>query len=194
MTQPPDSAAPEPRYARDRADTPGATQESAPPPYDPVSVGRVARGVQIRGIELVAANFTRGDAGALPLVSQTQVEPDLGMDVQYGLSENGDQLGCLLTFATLFTEPEPYRLTAQFRLLYDVVLPERPSDADLHQFANWNAVFNAWPYWREYLSSTLNRARLAPFLVPVMAVPFPKETASEPQAPSEAPTSEGPDA
>ena len=44
-------------------------------------------------------------------------------------------------------------------------------EGDVNLFANWNSVFNAWPYWREYLSSTINRAQLPRFIVPVMGVP-----------------------
>jgi len=43
--------------------------------------------------------------------------------------------------------------------------------SDLEQFVHWNVLFNAWPYWREYLASTLNRAQLPRFVVPVMGVP-----------------------
>jgi hypothetical protein len=163
-----------------RAEAPGATESSRPPNYDPAAVGRVARGVSIRSIDLVGASFTRADHDALPVDREAHASPELGIDVQSQLSDDGSQLGCLLTFATIFSEVEPYQLTAQFRLTYDVRFVERPQDADVDQFANWNAVFNAWPYWREYLSSTLNRARLDYFLVPVMAVPLPSFAPTEP--------------
>lgn len=167
---------------RTRADAPGAIETSRPPNYDPAAVGRVARGVSIRSIDLVGASFTRADHEALPTARAQHDPPELGIDVQSQLSDDGSQLGCVLTFATIFPEVEPYQLTAQFRLTYDVKLVERPQDADVDQFANWNAVFNAWPYWREYLSSTLNRARLDYFLVPVMAVPLPSFSTGEPQS------------
>ena len=51
------------------------------------------------------------------------------------------------------------------------------ADEDLHQVAAWNVMFNAWPYWREYLSSTINRAHLPLFVLPVMRLPMPNEDA-----------------
>lgn len=153
------------------------------PEYDPESVSRVAGGVRIRVIDLVAAHFSRKDDTALPLSSMDVSDPELGIDVKWTLADDAKQLGCLITFATIFKEAEPYRLTAQFRLVYDLELTQPPAQGDLNQFANWNAVFNAWPYWREYLSSTLNRARLPYYLVPVMGVPLLKNR-NDPTRPS----------
>jgi hypothetical protein len=147
-------------------------QAPTAPDYDPESVSRVASGVRIRVIDLVAAHFSRKDDTALPLFSMDVPDPELGIDVTWALADDAKQLGCVITFATIFGEPEPYRLTARFRLVYDLDLMQAPASEDLNQFANWNAVFNAWPYWREYLSSTLNRARLPHYLVPVMGVPL----------------------
>jgi hypothetical protein len=154
---------------------PTVAQRWAPQPYDATAVGRVAKGVQIRAIDLIGANFSRSDTTALPRATALDKEPELGVDVAYDLADDGKSLGCLLTFATVFPNvtEQPYSLTAQFRLVYDVRLGQPPAPEDLNQFAHWNAVFNAWPYWREYLSSTLNRARLRYFLVPVMGVPLP---------------------
>lgn len=176
MTQTPQTSPPVvPDAPRNRASALGATETPSVPPYDAEAVGRVAAGVHIAAIDLVGANFTRADTAILPVpTAQPSATPEMGIDVQYELAKDGQSLGCLLTFATVFEGEEPYRLTAQFRLTYDVNLPVRPADEDVRQFAHWNAVFNAWPYWREYLSSTLNRARLDRFLVPVMGVPRPQ--------------------
>jgi hypothetical protein len=89
-------------------------------------------------------------------------------------------LGCALNFTATFEEAGedgvpggPYYLFARFRLIYEIheEQGEELTSEDLQQFAQWNAVFNAWPYWREYLSSTINRAQLPRFVVPVMGVP-----------------------
>ncbi len=153
-----------------------SARASSAPEYDPESVSRVAGGVRIRVIDLVAAHFSRKDETALPVSAIDVPDPELGIDVKWTLADDAKQLGCLITFATIFREAEPYRLTAQFRLVYDLELTQPPEREDLNQFANWNAVFNAWPYWREYLSSTLNRARLPYYLVPVMGVPLLKKS------------------
>ena len=80
-------------------------------------------------------------------------------------------LGCLLTFATT-SEQAPYSLVAKFRLVYRINPGDALSSDDIENFVHWNAVFNAWPYWREYLSSTVNRANLPRIYAPVMRLPM----------------------
>ena len=159
----------------------GETSDGGPPPYDAAAVGRVAKRVTIETIELIGAHFDREDSRPLDSGPLEEVTPDVGMWAEWALSANGGRLGCLVSFSATFDHEEdqgddgpagPYYLFARFRLLYDVIDEgEALTKDDLQQFANWNAVFNAWPYWREYLSSTINRAQLPKFLVPVMGVP-----------------------
>jgi hypothetical protein len=141
------------------------------PDYDPAAVGRMAKRVQILSVDLVGAHFDRKDNSPLPVGSATSATPELGIDVEYELSKDTRTLGCVLTFGTMFRGRAPYSLVARFRLTYSVEAGQRPSPHELMQFAYWNAVFNAWPYWREYLSSTINRAHLPLFTVPVMRAP-----------------------
>ncbi len=146
----------------------------APPPaYDAAAVGRVARHVEILGVELLGAHFERIDDEPLPAQPPSTERPQIAIGVEWKIDDVERLLGCAITFGVLFEEKEPYRLVARFRLLYLVGGEERLKKADIDQFAHWNAVFNAWPYWREYLASTLERAHLPPFIVPVMRVPMP---------------------
>ena len=149
--------------------------ERAPPPYDPAATGRVAKRIQIESVELLGAHFQRPDDGALPEASSSETVPEIGIDVAWSVSEDGALLGCVLTLGTFFDGEGPYDLVARFRLLYAVEPGEPLDEADLEQFVHWNAVFTAWPYWREYLSSTLDRAQLPAFAVPVLPVPRPGE-------------------
>jgi hypothetical protein len=144
-----------------------------PPPYEPTAVGRVARCVEILGVELLGAHFDRVDDGPLPREAASEQAPDIAIGVEWSIDDDQGLLGCALTFGTVFHERPPYRLVARFRLLYAVKSEQRLKRADIDQFAHWNAVFNAWPYWREYLASTLNRAQLPRFVAPVMPVPMP---------------------
>jgi hypothetical protein len=146
---------------------------NALPLYDAALVGPVAARVQIVTIELTQAQFSRADGGHFPDAAVGDRRPDkFGIDVSWQLDESGRALSCLLSFGTLFdASPPPYELRATFRLLYEVSAGDALSPEQLNTFAYWNARFNAWPYWREYLSSTLNRAGLPRFLVPVMGVP-----------------------
>lgn len=144
-----------------------------PPTYDAAAVGRVARCVEILGIELLGAHFDRADDDPLPREAAGEQTPAIGIGVEWSIDDDQGLLGCALTFGTIFEGRPPYTLVARFRLLYAVRSERRLKRADIEQFAHWNAVFNAWPYWREYLSSTLNRAQLPGFVAPVMGVPTP---------------------
>lgn len=158
-----------------RADrvAPTSTATTEMPSYDAAAVGRVAGRVQILAVDLVASHFDRSEAGPLPGVAMASQAPEIGIDAAWELSEDTQILGCLLTFGTLFdsTDPAPYGLMARFRLVYSVSPGEPLQSADLENFTFWNAVFHGWPYWREYLSSTINRAHLPQFVVPVMLMP-----------------------
>ena len=149
-----------------------------PPPYDAAAVGRVARCVEIAGVELLGAHFERTDDGALPRGAAPEGAPDVGVGVEWQIDDGEGLLGCAVTFGTIFEGARPpYTLVARFRLVYRVSSETPPKRGDLEQFAHWNAVFNAWPYWREYLSSTIERAGLPRFVVPVMRVPAPGSAA-----------------
>lgn len=149
-----------------------------PPPYDPVAVGKVARRVEIQDVHLLGSHFERSDdEEAIPRRPASSDIPDsTGIGIEWELSDAGDALGCVFTFATVFEgeeagEQPPYSLIARFRLLYTISGDEPPTDYELSQFAHWNALFNAWPYWREYLMNTIARAELEPFVVGVMGIP-----------------------
>ena len=152
--------------------SPAPSAHAGPPPYDPAAVGRVASHVPIRNVELVGAHFERSDDGLDAAAPSGDDVPDFGISVEWGYEPDASQLACLLTFGTLFADEDgPYEIVARFRLTYELAPSDDISPGDMEQFAHWNAVFNAWPYWREYVASTLNRAHLPRFLVPVMGVP-----------------------
>ena len=132
----------------------------------------MAARVEIQSVELLNAFFANSDSEPLPTPITTHENPELTVGVEWKLSDEQDTLGCVLSFSTHFPEDhEPYRVMGRFRVLY-ALRPGEPLDGrDLDNFAHWNAVFNAWPYWREFLASTLGRTLLPPFVVPVLGVP-----------------------
>ncbi len=54
-----------------------------------------------------------------------------------------------------------------FELTYAVPTDESFSTDELRGFAEVNAVFNAWPYWRELVQASLARMSLPTLTVPV---------------------------
>ncbi len=57
-------------------------------------------------------------------------------------------------------------ITATFNLFYSASEPLL--EEEKQEFALQNAIFNAWPYWREFVHSTCNRMGVSPFNVPLL--------------------------
>jgi preprotein translocase subunit SecB len=148
----------------------GQTREV--PRWDPAAATRVVPRVHLQNIELLGAHFERSDDQPIPEHSVSDAPPDIGINVAWNHDPQARMLGCVLTFGATFEQDGPYSLIAQFRLLYSIDEGDPLAENDIEHFVHWNATFNAWPYWREYLSSTINRANLPRFLLPVMRVPM----------------------
>lgn len=58
-----------------------------------------------------------------------------------------------------------------FELSYQVPADEKFSSDELKGFGKVNAVFNAWPYWRELVQSSLARMSMPVLTVPVHRLP-----------------------
>lgn len=65
-----------------------------------------------------------------------------------------------------------------FELSYEISDDESFSPEELEAFGEVNAVFNAWPYWRELVHASLARMSMPPLTVPVFRV-VPADTADE---------------
>lgn len=156
---------------------PSGSDESAeqtPPPRDPAALARVIQRVEIRTVALVSASLETQDLGPVPPAgAAAAAAPDLGIAVEdWGLSAARDEFGVLIAFTADFDDVDaPYRLLGRFRLTYQLEPGDPLDSADVEQFVYWNSVFNAWPYWREFLGSTLDRAALPRITVPAMRLP-----------------------
>lgn len=164
----------------DPADASGARQGrdadgQQPPPYDPVAVGRVAKAVDIRNIELVHAHFQRDADDTLtppaPAGEPSEAEPEITLDLSLEADGQRHVVGYIVRFGVATAAPEPFRIYAFFRLTYRLIGEAVPGPDDLTQFGYWNAVFNAWPYFREFVSNTADRAGLPRMILPVMRIP-----------------------
>ena len=57
-----------------------------------------------------------------------------------------------------------------FELLYRIPADKDFSSEELAAFAQVNAVFNAWPYWREFVQTSLARMEMPVLTMPVFRV------------------------
>ena len=70
-------------------------------------------------------------------------------------------------------------IEAEFVLIYRVSSMEGLTQKHFEAFANANGVFNAWPYWREYVHSMTQRMGLDALVVPVFRVTGRKPTTAK---------------
>ncbi len=59
------------------------------------------------------------------------------------------------------------RIAVGYHLIYEMPPTSAPPVEALEAFARVNGSFHAWPYWREFIASTLTRMGLPGFLLPV---------------------------
>jgi hypothetical protein len=72
----------------------------------------------------------------------------------------------------------PLSIKASFVLFYSVSSFDGIDDERIEAFGQINGVFNAWPYWREFVQNTTSRMGLAkPIVIPVFRLGAVEQTA-----------------
>ena len=133
--------------------------------------GQVSRHVQIEQVRLVQASGrlypqpSETETGAVNLrQSHTakfrQAGTDLVVELRFRLQglrggEGRDRL---------------FELTASFELLYRLDRDAPIPVPQLRAFSLVNGLYNAWPYWREFVQNTAARMSLPRLVVPVFRV------------------------
>jgi hypothetical protein len=98
-------------------------------------------------------------SGHVEEVQETPEKTWERLDVMAGFSMKGVADG---------KEPELI-VEATFRLQYK--LGDSPyNEKHLDAFSKVNGIFNAWPYWREFVQSTVSRMGLPTLVLPVLTV------------------------
>jgi len=70
-------------------------------------------------------------------------------------------------------EAEPlFSIETSFVLIYTVESFDGLEEQNIHAFASTNGVYNAWPYWREFVQNTVSRMALPPTTLPVFRFRF----------------------
>ena len=132
--------------------------------------------MRVRSIEAVIqthGEFRRNIAAA---GEEIEAENTLG---PASFTLHGDQLAVELSFSfsgsavdggenDATSEEDPsIRVEGSFLVLYTLESGEDLSEPDLTAFAHINGPLNVVPYWREFVSSSLVRAGMPPYTVPV---------------------------
>jgi hypothetical protein len=73
-------------------------------------------------------------------------------------------------------------IQATFELLYRLPEGVEGTSEELQAFAETNALFNAWPFFREIIHATMARMNLPPIALPLFRLtPRPREEAPTPE-------------
>lgn len=92
-------------------------------------------------------------------------------------------------------------IDAEYRVVYKWASEqsEGTSAVDIHCFSRINSVYNIWPYWREFVHSTMMRMGLPAFMMPLLTAkravelvglsPVVEEDATPPEEPPLPPNS-----
>ena len=131
---------------------------------------RLIAEVEIEGVRLVEANAetkvrSPEDTGAV----------DLLVNRTAGISERQEN-GMFFVVATIRAQlvseeakEEPLvSIETSFELQYRLPEGLRVEPQTLTTFAETNGIYNAWPYWREFVQSTLARMGLPPVVLPLL--------------------------
>jgi preprotein translocase subunit SecB len=144
-----------------------AEQSQVKPPLD-LAV-EVAQRIEIESIRLLSAS-----ASQQPQVV-TEKPPDIEMEVaaQAAMNPQQQKIAVRAKFTLIgrypgqTQEPPPLLIVAEFELVYALATLEGLGEAHFRAFGEINGVYNAWPYWREFVQSTLVRMGLPSLTIPV---------------------------
>lgn len=133
---------------------------------------RVSAQVDLESIRLVESTCALGEAGGpgpasvdFTAAGDTRVEQSTGrvfVTVHFGLIAKRDEVAAANTFVT--------RVSATFRLQYRLTSAEGLDKRHYDAFGRLNGMFNAWPYWREFVQSMTVRMGLPTLIVPLLKV------------------------
>lgn len=82
----------------------------------------------------------------------------------------------LKTFETGTNDKEPFAvIEALFLLIYQADSLQGITKKAVDFFGKTNGIYNAWPYWREYVQNTIVRMGLPPLTIPVFRLFAPEK-------------------
>lgn len=134
--------------------------------------------LKLRDIQLFEATFKRPEKS--PVDEQPAARQEGMRGVEYVVGEatlGGEERKVVQFFVRLGTRvvkdvedenpPVYFVIEATFLIEYEMVAPLE--DGALKTFADFNAVHNAWPFWRQHVYDVVQRARLPHLDVPLFA-------------------------
>ena len=110
---------------------------------------------------------------------------EIDWDVETQTNKNNKTVLVLPSFVVKGTpknsntkEPD-LTIEADFVLIYKAKSLSRLRKNNFDAFGKTNGIYNAWPYWREYVQNIISRMGLPPLVIPVFRLMKPKSTAQK---------------
>jgi hypothetical protein len=136
---------------------------------DKVLISQAAKYLKLKNITLFESNLKR--------FQELSEQQTLGQQIKKGVRgilgevTEGDRhfqlFRVFIELGVRFTElpvqdDQPVNPLFQIEAIFqvDYELTDEVDQAALHEFANYNAVHNAWPFWRQFVFSTAHQAGL----------------------------------
>jgi hypothetical protein len=129
----------------------------------------VSERVQIEEVCVLKAAYSRS-----PEFSSLPVNINVAIDVSTKLTDAKDRVFVKAdftlqgTFGGEETQEPPVKITASFLVRYRLRSAEELEDANFDAFGKINGVHNAWPFWREFVQSSMWRLGLPSLTIPVL--------------------------
>jgi len=155
-------------------------------------LSQIISAIQIQDVRLVESRcHTSVRRSALP----ENIRVTMGHQVEWTMDPDTDSQLCVKVSFELgiMSEEEDEQLAevrGVFELVYVVPKPEAFAREEFEGFSEVNGVFNAWPYWREQVHSSMARMSLPPITVPLHRVLQQAKTDDDVPDEAETPTEE----
>lgn len=124
--------------------------------------------VTIISVRLIKCNcFQYPSAG----MGKHSLEIDCDTKVQVNKKKGGILVFPAFKLQAFFPESKKKEpdliIEATFILIYKAKTLEGLKEENFKAFADTNGIYNAWPYWREFVQNTIARMGLPPLTIPV---------------------------
>jgi preprotein translocase subunit SecB len=134
----------------------------------------IASRVQIKSIRLLNAKVYFN-----PSEEFEGLTVNFGFDSDTSANENDKTINVKSKFETFAQKGEeadinnaPIRIQGEYELEYSLESFDNIKPENIRAFGLMNGVYNAWPYWREFVQSMTVRMGLPPLTLPVITGKF----------------------
>jgi len=130
----------------------------------------VSERVQLKDVRLISCKCAQTPVATL---GKKAYDINYSTEVQVD-KKNGYVIVTAKFHFEAFTESKTQKpvifIDASFLLAYKIENFEGLTQKGFEQFANLNGIYNAWPYWREFVQNTVTRMGLPSLSIPVFRI------------------------